>query len=216
MIKAIIFDFGRVISAQKPASLFRGYEDELGLSPGVLNRVMFGSDAWQETLVGRKTADDYWREIGPALGLRTPDEIEAFRRRYHADEAINTGVVALIRRLHGRYKLAVLSNSPPGLAQWLADWEILHLLDVVVCSGDEGVVKPDLAIFEMVLERLDVAPEEAVFIDDYPGHVKAARSLGLHGILFTTSEALESELDRLLRQTSNAARNTQHTQESTP
>ena len=199
MIKAVIFDFGRVISAQKPASLFRSYEDELGLSPGVLNRVMFGSDAWQETLVGRKTSDDYWREIGPALGLDTTEEIDAFRRRYHADEAINTGVVELIRRLHGRYKLAVLSNSPPGLARWLDDWEILHLFDVVVCSGDEGITKPDPAIFGLALERLDVAPEEAVFIDDYPGHVEAARSLGLHGILFTTAQALESELDDLLR-----------------
>ena len=201
MIKAIIFDFGRVISAQKPASLFRGYEDELGLAPGALNRVMFGSDAWQETLVGRKTADDYWREIGPALGLRTPDEIEAFRRRYHADEAINTNVLNLIRQLRGRYKLGVLSNAPPGLVEWLADWEILDLFDVVICSGDEGVVKPDPTIFELVLERLDVAPEEAVFIDDYPGHVEAARSLGLHGILFTTAQALVSELDHLLRQT---------------
>ena len=198
MIRAIIFDFGRVISAQKPASLFRGYEDELGLPPGVLNRVMFGSDAWQETLVGRKTADDYWREIGPRLGLRTPDEIDAFRRRYHDDEAINTDVLNLIRQLHGRYKLAVLSNSPPNLAQWLADWQMLDLFDIVVCSGDEGVVKPDPAIFELVLERLGVAPEEAVFIDDYPGHVEAARSLGLHAVLFTTAQALESELGDLL------------------
>jgi putative hydrolase of the HAD superfamily len=199
MIKVIIFDFGRVISAQKPASLFRGYEDELGLAPGVLNRVMFGSDAWQETLLGHGTADDYWCEIGPALGLHTPDEIDAFRRRYFADEAINTGVLDLIRQLHGRYKLAVLSNSPPGLAQWLADWEILDLFDVVVCSGDEGVVKPDPVIFELTLERLDVVPEEAVFIDDYPGHVEAARALGLHGILFTTVEALADELDDLLK-----------------
>ena len=199
MIKIIIFDFGRVISAQKPASLFRGYEDELGLAPGVLNRVMFGSDAWQETLLGHGTADDYWCEIGPALGLHTPDEIDAFRRRYFADEAINTGVLDLIRQLHGRYKLAVLSNSPPNLAQWLADWEILDLFDVVVCSGDEGVVKPDPVIFELTLERLDVVPEEAVFIDDYPGHVEAARALGLHGILFTTAEALADELDDLLK-----------------
>jgi epoxide hydrolase-like predicted phosphatase len=199
MIKAVIFDFGRVISAQKPASLFRSYEEDLELTPGVLNRVMFGSEAWQETLVGRKSSDGYWREIGPALGLYTTEEIDAFRHRYHADEAINIGVVDLIRRLHGRYKLAVLSNSPPGLARWLADWEILDLFDVVVCSGDEGITKPDPAIFELVLERLDVAPEEAVFIDDYPGHVEAARSLGLHGVLFTTAQALESELDDLLR-----------------
>jgi putative hydrolase of the HAD superfamily len=65
MIKAIIFDFGRVISAPRPLSVFLTYEAELSLPPGMLNRVMFGSRAWQETLVGRKTLDDYWREIGP-------------------------------------------------------------------------------------------------------------------------------------------------------
>ena len=121
MIQAIIFDFGRVISAQKPMALFRGYEEELGLAPGVLNRVMFGSQGWQEVLVGRKTLDAYWQEIGPQLRLDTPDEIAAFRRRYFADEEINPGVVDLMRRLQGRYKLAVLSNSPPGLSRWLAD-----------------------------------------------------------------------------------------------
>jgi epoxide hydrolase-like predicted phosphatase len=198
MIKAIIFDFGRVISAQKPMSLFRSYEKDLGLSPGTLNRTMFGSPVWQEVLTGRKTADDYWREIGPALGLHTPNEIHAFRRRYHADEAVNVGVLDLIHRLHGHYRLAVLSNSPSGLARWLADWEILDLFDVVVCSGDEGMVKPDPAIFELTLERLDVMPEEAVFIDDYPGHVEAAQALGLYGIHFTTPEALAVELDELL------------------
>lgn len=199
MIKAVIFDFGRVISAQKPMSLFRRYEEDLALEPGMLNRIMFGSPAWQEVLTGRKATDDYWREIGPALGLHTPEEIDDFRRRYRTDEAINNGVLDLIRhRLHGHYKLAVLSNSPPGLAQWLADWEILDLFDVVVCSGDEGVVKPDPAIFELTLERLGVVPEEAVFIDDYPGHVEAARALDLYGIHFTTAEALAGELDGLL------------------
>ncbi len=198
MIKAVIFDFGRVISAQKPMSLFQSYEEDLGLTPGTLNRIMFGSPVWQEVLTGHKTAEDYWREIGPALGLHTPEEIQAFRQRYFADEAINDGVLDLIRRLHGHYKLAVLSNSPPDLARWLADWEILDLFDVVVCSGDEGVVKPDPAAFELVLERLGVVPQEAIFIDDYPGHVEAARALGLHGILFTTAEALADELDGLL------------------
>lgn len=198
MIKAIIFDFGRVISAPKPASLFRDYEEELGLAPGALNRIMFGSDAWEKVLVGRITADDYWREIGPALGLGTLDGIHSFRRRYFADEAINEGVLDLIRRLHGRYRLAVLSNSPPGLTRWLADWEILDLFAVVVCSGDEGVAKPNPAIFKLALTRLGMAPEEAVFIDDNPGHVETAQALGLHGIHFTTAEALASELDNLL------------------
>lgn len=198
MIEAIIFDFGRVISAQKPMSLFRNYELELGLAPGVLNRVMFGSQGWEEVLVGRKSLDDYWLEIGPALGLRTPDEIQAFRQRYFSDEAINEGVLDLIHRLHGQYKLAILSNSPPRLSKWLADWQILDLFDVVVCSGEEGVAKPDRAIFDLTLARLGVAPEQAVFIDDSPGHVAAAQALGINGIHFTTVGALVVDLDDLL------------------
>lgn len=198
LIKAIIFDFGRVISAQKPLSLFRRYEEELGLPPDSINRIMFGSAAWQDALLGRRTAEEFWYAIGPQLNLPTLQEIDAFRRRYLADEAINDGVLALIRRLHGRYKLAVLSNSPPGLARWLADWGIGDLFDVVFCSGDEGIVKPDPAAFRITLARLGVAPGEAVFIDDTPVHVEAARALGLHGIVFTTAEVLERELGVML------------------
>ena len=198
MIKSIIFDFGRVISAQKPMSLFRGYEEDLGLEPGMLNRIMYGSQIWQETMLGRKTLNEYWREIGPMLGLHTGDEIATFRRRYASDEEINEDVLALIRRLRGRYKLAVLSNAPPRLSKWLADWDILELFDVVVCSGDEGVIKPDPAIYLLTLERLDLAPEESIFIDDSPGHVAAARALGIHAIHFTTAKALEQELEDLL------------------
>ena len=198
MIKAIIFDFGRVISAQKPLSLFHRYEDELGLEPGTINSVMFDSQAWQKALVGRKTVEEFWYEIGPELGLNSHEEIDAFRNRYWADENINTNVLKLIQKLHGHYRLAVLSNAPPGLSQWLADWRILDLFDLVFCSGDEGVVKPDAMPFEVTLEKLGVQPGEAVFIDDTMENVEAARKLGLHGILFTTAEELEKELDLLL------------------
>ncbi len=190
MIKAIIFDFGRVISAQKPISLFRRYEDDLGLTPGSLNTIMFGSQAWRDALLGRKTTKAFWTAIGPKLGLNTPEAINSFRTRYRADEAINEDVLDLIRRLHSHYKLAVLSNSPPGLTRWLPEWKIQELFDVVFCSGDEGIVKPDLKAFERTLERLGVKPEEAVFIDDTLEHVEAARRLGLTGILFTDAPAL--------------------------
>jgi epoxide hydrolase-like predicted phosphatase len=202
MIKAIIFDFGRVISAQKPLSLFRRYESDLGLEPDTINSVMFDSKAWQETLVGDKTAEEFWEEIGPQLNLNSSAEVVAFRRRYQADEEINQSVLHLIHKLKGRYKVAVLSNSPPGLSQWLAEWNMLDLFDTVLCSGDEGVVKPDPAPFEITLKRLVVKPHEAVFIDDTLEHVEASRRMGIQGILFTTAEALEEELTRLLEKDS--------------
>ena len=198
MVKAIIFDFGRVISAQKASALFRSYEDELGLEPGTINSIMFDSEAWQDALVGLKTAEEFWHTIGPELGLNSVSEVDAFRHRYHADEEINHEVLDVISRLHGNYKLAVLSNSPPGLSQWLADWNVLNFFEVVFCSGDEGIAKPDPKAFELTLERLGVEPKEGVFIDDTREHVHAAQKLGLQGILFTTAEELERELTRLL------------------
>jgi len=198
VIKAVIFDFGRVISAQKPPSLFQTYERDLGLAPDTINTIMFQSEAWEEALLGRTTEAEFWQAIGPELGLKTAAEIEAFHRRYHADEAVNEGVLHLIRRLHGRYKLAVLSNSPPGLTRWLDSWKILDLFHVVFCSGDEGIVKPDPRAFAQILARLEVKPEEALFIDDTREHVDAARVLGLHGVVFTTAERLEEELTELL------------------
>jgi putative hydrolase of the HAD superfamily len=198
MIRTIIFDFGRVISAQKPEALFRTYEKELGLAPDTINTIMFDSEAWQEALLGRKTTEQFWYAIGPELGLNSPEEIDAFRRRYRADEAVNEEVLTLIRRLHGHCRLAVLSNSPPGLSQWLAEWHILDLFEVVFCSGNEGIAKPDPESFELTLERLGVLPQDAVFIDDSMENVQAARQLGLHGVLFTSAKELGNVLADLL------------------
>jgi putative hydrolase of the HAD superfamily len=198
MIRAVIFDFGRVISAQKPESLFRGYEQELGLAPGTINTIMFDSSAWRDALLGKKTAVEFWTAIGPQLGLHSPHQMEAFRRRYHADEKINPEVLDLMGRLFGAYKLAVCSNSPPGLAQWLTEWEIDHLFDVVFCSGDEGIVKPDPAAYHATVARLGVKPCEAAFVDDALENVAAASKQGLRGIHFTDGPTLESELSAIL------------------
>ena len=198
LIKAVIFDFGRVISAQKPFGLFRAYEETLDLEPDTINRIMFESQAWQDAMVGRISASDFWQKIGPELGLESREEIDAFRRRYHADESIDSDVLRIIRQLFGRYKLAVLSNWPAGLADWLSDWGILDLFDVVYCSGDEGRIKPDPVAYNSTLMRLRVLPRESVFIDDTIGHVEAAQSLGLFGIWFKNARQLERDLNRLL------------------
>ena len=81
----------------------------------------------------------------------------------------------------------------------MSDWGILDLLDVVYCSGDEGMVKPHPAVYNSTLKRLGTLPHEAVFIDDTIGHVATAQSLGMHAILFTESEQLKRELKRFLK-----------------
>ena len=67
---------------------------------------------------------------------------------------------------------------------WRARIAIDELFDLVVDSCEEGVRKPDPAIFHTTLERLGVSdPARAVFLDDFAGNIAAARALGMHGIL---------------------------------
>lgn len=194
MIKAFIFDFGRVISTPRPAACFQAYEDDLGLARGSINRIMFDSSHWQEALVGRLSMKAFWHRIGPSLGLATPEAVNAFRRRYYGDETVNQEVANLIRALHDTYRLAVLSNHPPGLDHWLENWGLRRYFDIVYCSGDEGCAKPDPAVYRATLARLGVKTSEAIFIDDTAGHVKTARTLGLGGIVFTGAQHLAQDL----------------------
>jgi len=198
VIKAVLFDFGLVISTPRPPGRFREYESKLGLAEGTINQIMFESRAWQEALVGRMSMQAFWYSIGPSLNLTHCKEIDDFRHRYYADEFADPGIVSLIRRLHGKTCLAVLSNHPPGLDQWLEEWQIRHFFDVVIASGDVGCTKPDPKIYQISLERLDVRPHETVFIDDTPGHVAAAQTLGIHGIVFVGTRQLVRDLGALL------------------
>lgn len=197
MIKTMLFDFGRVISAQKPQSLFQRYEDELCLVRGTINSIMFESPHWQDALVGAIDLSTYWQRIGPELHLKDHERVVAFQRRYYQDEKINGGVHQLLERLADYYQLGIVSNHPPGLKDWLVDWNIDRLFDLVVCSGDLGVAKPDQAIFHLALDRLGAKASETVFIDDTEEHVEAAQAMGIHGIHFTTVEKLRHELEIL-------------------
>ena len=197
MIRALLFDFGRVISAPKPSHLFRSYERDLGLRKGSINRIMFDSSLWEQALIGELQMKEYWRAIGPELNLDSPDRVEAFRQRYYSDEKINQEVVDLITTLTGRCRLGIVSNHPPGLEEWLAEWHILGLFDTVVSSGEVGVAKPDRKIFRIALERLGIEPSEALFIDDAEEHVQAARSMGMTVHHFSTAGALTAQLQEL-------------------
>lgn len=198
MIKALIFDFGRVISAAKPLALFHHYEDELGLERDTINRLMFESDQWRLALVGKMTMAQFWQAIGPSLNLRSESAVNQFQNRYYAAEQINVELLQLLQELHSSYQLAILSNHPSGLQAWLADWDLHGLFEVVFCSGDEGIAKPDSRAYTITLERLGVRAGEAVFIDDTPGHVEAARALGLHGLVFSDCATLISDLYLLM------------------
>jgi 2-haloacid dehalogenase len=80
---------------------------------------------------------------------------------------------------------------------WRA-FEFVRYFDGFVISGEEGVVKPEPAIFQVLIDRFDVDPANAVFVDDVQHNIDAANALGFNGILFESAEQLRRELDAML------------------
>ena len=70
--------------------------------------------------------------------------------------------------------------------------------DAIVISSEVGVMKPELKIYRLALGQLKVEPAEAVFVDDMPANVEAARLLGMQAIRFQSPEQILDELAEVL------------------
>jgi epoxide hydrolase-like predicted phosphatase len=198
-IKAVIFDLGGVLVRTLFPQVRHELAGRLGLEPEALDHTIWGREDWELAETGAITYDEYWRRVGVALGLSTPEALSDFRREYFSGDRVDQELVGLIRDLRSRYKIGLLSNAPDRLEVWLEEnWGIKKLFDAIVYSAKEGVAKPDPAMFHVILERLNVQPSEALFIDDYPRNVDAALALGIKAIRFTSTDALLGELSRYL------------------
>ncbi len=65
---------------------------------------------------------------------------------------------------------------------------------MLVWSFQLRMVKPDPAIYRLLLDKLGTQPEETLFLDDQPVNTEAARALGLRAIEFSTVERLRDDL----------------------
>ena len=96
------------------------------------------------------------------------------------------------------YKIGMLSNAA---GDWLNElfepWQV-RLFDEAVLSYQVGAVKPEPAMYQAVLERLGVMPEESVFIDDSERYVAAAQDLGMQGIYHQDTNQTIAKLKELL------------------
>jgi putative hydrolase of the HAD superfamily len=208
VIEAVVFDLGGVFT-DSPFEAIRALGRDKGADFDQAMHIVFGpydddtDHPWHRAERGEldiTTTRSEIRELGRAAGY----ELDLFEmlRYMSSDGGSREDVVATTRRVRAEgLRTGLVTNNVKEFREF---WEpllpLVELFDVVIDSSEVGVRKPDPRIYRLVLHELGgVAPERAVFLDDYPGNVAAARRLGMHGIVVEPdpSEAL-AELDRLL------------------
>jgi putative hydrolase of the HAD superfamily len=195
-IRAVIFDYGEVLSRLAPLNRFAPIAGILKITPERLvqgymqNRLDYDR--------GDLTAAQYWsgfaRETGVTLSDSQVEELDELDCGLWWD--LDPEILDWVARLRdGGIKTGVISNMFIGLARQIrqrAPW--LDRFDNYTFSAELRVTKPDPAIYRHSLRQLGVNAHEALFLDDREANVAGACALGMEGLLYSTVSRLRSDL----------------------
>ncbi|MBL4663879.1 MAG: HAD family phosphatase [Flavobacteriaceae bacterium] len=96
------------------------------------------------------------------------------------------------------YRVLALTNwSGETWPKAIAKFPWLEWFEGILVSGDEGMRKPFPEIYELMLSRYEINPEDSVFIDDSLANVEGCKVVGINGIHFSSAPQLKDDLDTL-------------------
>lgn len=204
-VEAVVFDYGGVMTTPVGDSISAWLAAD-GIDPESHTRALkawLGRDAPAGTPVHRlETGELAVGEFGRLLAAELvrhdggPVVAEGILDRLFAGMRIEPAMFDLVSELRALgLRTALLSNS------WGDTYDRERLtgaFDAIVISGEVGLRKPQPEIYRLVLEGLDVAPEQAVFVDDAEPNLIGARAVGLRTLLHADPAATRAALAALV------------------
>ena len=198
MINTIIFDLGAVLIDWNPHYMYRTiFNDDQEMKDFLTN--ICTSDWNEEQDAGRSLQE------GTDMLIAQFPEHEANIRAFYGrwEEMLGESfhdTVEIFRQLRAsnKYKIYALTNwSAETFPVALQRFDFLSWFDGIVVSGTEKIRKPTREFYQILLDRYQVNPQEALFIDDNYRNILAAEKIGIKSIHFTSAEQLAVELEEL-------------------
>lgn len=192
-IKNIVFDFGGVLLDWSPRYLFEKLIADRKELDYFLSEIC--TLDWNlEQDRGRSLAEGtiILQEQYPNYSGFIAEFYNQWEVMIKSDIAENVELLYALKKHYPVYGLTNFSAETLPIAK--RKFSFFEIFDGIICSGVEKVVKPDNKIYELLLSRYDLRPEECVFIDDNEENIKAAQTLDFFTIHFTEGVKLKDEL----------------------
>ena len=136
---------------------------------------------WRKANVGEISSSDFFSMLG------FKGDIKKIEREYLDTIEIDAAFYSAVQTLGKYYRLAILSNDLSEWSNYLRDkFDINKYFDTIVISGDVKLQKPDINIFNLMIDRLALPACNCVYIDDRRRNLAAAKSAGMETILFNS------------------------------
>jgi len=194
MIKAITFDLDGVYFINGKSNFIDNLE-KLGVPREEAIRVFSKSDEMKKLYkTGKMTDQEFWsfaiKEWG--INLTVKEVIEILINGYE----VNDEVVKVVREVRKNgYETCICSNNFPARINRLQErFGFLNDFDVVALSYEVGATKPSPKIFQDLVDKAGVNPEEIIFADDNEENLTGAKKLGIQTFFY---EGFDKFLEKL-------------------
>jgi putative hydrolase of the HAD superfamily len=194
--RAIIFDIGRVLVRLDIAGAMGGLAGMISLTPQETWAAIEHDPRWHDWQEGRMAPRDWQLHICRRLGANLSFEqfSDIWNRVLDPTPVLDS---AFLETLSKRYCLAVLSNTDPiHVAELEKRFDFFRFFKRRIYSCVVGASKPSPLIFRAALQACKTTADNAIYIDDIPAYVDAARQLGMTGILFQSPDQLSADLEQ--------------------
>lgn len=196
MIKNIIFDLGNVLISFKPSEYFDKNNYPLSIKATILSDI-FGSKEWLMLDNGEITTPEAINAIATKSSLSKKEIAHIFNLRSDLMFPLDSNVRLLPELKKRGFRLYYLSNFPLDIfGEVSTGYYFFKYFDGGLISAEAKFSKPDIGIYNILLEKYSLLPNECLFIDDIEVNVKAAESLGMKGIIAYGSLELSNEIEK--------------------
>lgn len=193
--KTIVFDFGGVLIDWNPRYLYRKLIEREEEMEWFLENIC--TSEWNANFDEGHPFEEGVKQLAQKYPEHEELIIAYYQRWPEMLAGEITGTVQILKDIKS-------ANYPVfGLTNWSGEtfpiaferFEFLKLLDGILVSGDEKLVKPDPQIFELLCSRFGIEPEKSIFIDDNRENIEAARKIGFDALHFTAPGRLRENLE---------------------
>jgi len=199
-IKAIIFDIGDVLIQESGTKAREFLSKKYNFSKEKFEE--YAKKNLERSFRGQLTAEDFFEGLISELELQNTkpkDLIESWLEAREKDSTIDEKIANLINKLRKKYIVGALSNTTFLNEKVSARKNCHKNFDFSVLSCDVGDKKPNEKIYKILIYKLakvEIAPEETIFIDDLEENLTIPKELGIKTILFENSEKLMETLEK--------------------
>ena len=193
-----LFDLGGVFFDWDPKFFFKKIISDNDEMDFFLTKVC--NDEWNLAQDSGRSIEDGEKDI-----IRKFPQYENLIKLYYPNHrkmikgTFQTSIDILMKLKQDNYECFVLSNwSAETFAGMTDDYPFLKLFDGLLISGEDKLIKPDSAIYELAINRFNLNPNETIFIDDKLKNIQAAQNLNLLTIHLTDPNKIEDEINKFL------------------